>query len=336
MPVISVLLPVYNGKPYLRESIESVLSQTYEDFELIIVDDGSTDSSGDVVASFSDSRIRYFYQANRGLAYTLNVAISKAQARYLARQDQDDLSLPTRFAKQVAFMDDHPDCGLLGTWAQIMEVDKLSDRYHRHPLAASALRYELLFNNPFVHSSVMLRREVVQRLGGYTTDLERQPPEDYEFWSRIARNAEIANLPEVLLIYREIPTSMSRTGVSPFQKCLIHICAENLAHASRVPLDDPAVRAIAALTHGSLQMVERPPDFRRMRTILVTAFDHCNTLQQQDPQVLPAADAEARVANLRASWLAYRTPLASVLQRQGPLRALAKKILTAWRRLVLR
>jgi hypothetical protein len=232
--------------------------------------------------------------------------------------------------KQVAYMQAHPECGLLGTWAQIMEIEKLSDRFHRHPTDPGELRYYLLFNNPFVHSSVMLRKSVSDQIGGYSTDPERQPPEDYELWSRISRVAEVSNIPESLLIYREIPSSMSRTGVSPFQRRLVRLCAENIALAAETQDDDPAVLAIAALTHGSAELLHATPDFRRMRQILEKAIERYTSAEMQ---TLLKREADARVVNLRASWIAYSSPLAAALQRQGPLRSIAKRSLSAWNHL---
>ncbi|WP_286192942.1 MULTISPECIES: glycosyltransferase family 2 protein [unclassified Synechococcus] len=227
-PLVSVVLPVYNCEDYLGEAIESILRQTFDAFEFIIINDGSKDRSAEVMKGFQDERIRIIHQANQGLAATLNRGISLARGQYIARQDQDDLSYPERLGKQVAHMEAHPDCVLLGTWAQILEVDRPVDRFHRHPVNEVELRYLMLFNNPFVHSSVMLRKQAVQQVGGYTTDPERQPPEDFELWSRLSRIGQVANMGEVLLAYREIPGSMSRVGPSPFRRRLITICAENL------------------------------------------------------------------------------------------------------------
>jgi len=304
--------------------------QTYSDFEIIVINDGSLDDSGLTVHSFNDSRIRYIEQTNQGLAATLNRGIDLSHGVYVARQDQDDISLPDRLAKQVAYMQAHPECGLLGTWAQIMEIEKLSDRFHRHPTDPGELRYHLLFNNPFVHSSVMLRKSVLDQIGGYSTDPERQPPEDYELWSRISRVAEVSNIPESLLIYREIPSSMSRTGVSPFQRCLVRLCAENIALAAETQDDDPAVLAIAALTHGSAELLHAKPDFRRMRQILEKAIERYTSAEMQ---TLLKREADARVENLRASWIAYSSPIAAALKRPGPLRSIAKRSLSAWNHL---
>jgi cellulose synthase/poly-beta-1,6-N-acetylglucosamine synthase-like glycosyltransferase len=272
-PLISVILPAYNCQDYIREAIESILRQTFDNFELILIDDGSTDDTPLILMQFTDARIQLITQQNQGLAATLNHGIGLARGMYIARQDQDDLSLPERFMKQVAFLDAHPACAMVGTRAEIWEGRKITRRVHSHPTDNYRLKFELLFNNPFVHSSVMLRKEALQRVGGYCTDPRRQPPEDYELWSRIARFNEVANLPEVLQIYREAPGSMSRNGVSPFQQKILRICTENISWASGHPADDPQVSNISTLIHGAWESLEGTPDIIAMSMILHRAVN---------------------------------------------------------------
>jgi len=224
---------------------------------------------------------------------------------------------------QVAYMEDHPDCVLLGSWAQIMEVDRLVERFHRHPVDELMLRYQLLFNNPFVHSSVLLRRSALLEVGGYTTDPERQPPEDYELWSRLSRIGSVANIGEVLLTYREIPGSMSRVGPSPFRRRLIMICAENIAAATGLPSDDSSIRAIAALTHGEASDLQQRPDFAHMKDILLEAI---NGLGTGDALLPLRQDAISRVQGMQAAWMIRETPAYRLLDQVGPLRSMAKRI----------
>ncbi len=320
---ISVLLPVYNCPTYVGAAIESILNQTFEDFELLIIDDGSTDDTPQVLTSYSDSRIRHIRHENKGLAGTLNVGIELALGKYIARQDQDDISLPERLEKQLAYMEEHPECGLLGTWAHIMEGERLVDRLHRHPADPSAIQYALLLNNPFVHSSVMIRKSVLEKVGGYSTDPARQPPEDYELWSRLARQAQVANLSEVLLHYREIPHSMSRQGPSPFRSRLIKICSENLSAASGVDSSDHDLVAIAALTHGAPDMISKMPDFRRVREILQTCAK--TSFGGSVPAEI-ASDIEARIAALRGCWVVQRGPLTKWIANPGPFRNFLKTV----------
>jgi hypothetical protein len=322
-PLVSIVLPVYNCEQYLGDAVESLIVQSFSSFELIIIDDGSTDRSPDIIGSFNDERIRVFRQANQGLAATLNRGISLARGKYIARQDQDDLSRPDRISLQVAYMEGHPDCVLLGSWAQIMEADRLVERFHRHPVDELLLRYQLLFNNPFVHSSVLLRRSALLKVGGYTTDPDRQPPEDYELWSRLSRIGSVANIGEVLQIYREIPGSMSRIGPSPFKRRLIMICSENIAAATGLTSDDPSIQAIATLTHGEASELQQRPDFAHMKKILIDAV---NSLGSGDAIIPLRQDAIARVQSMKAAWILRETPAYHVIYQVGPLKRIAKKI----------
>lgn len=324
-PCVSVVLPVYNGLPYLHAAISSILSQSFTDFELIVIDDGSVDGSASVLEEFHDQRLRFLRQDNQGLARTLNHGISLARGTYVARQDQDDLSHPDRLALQVAHMEAHQDCVLVGSWAQIMEVDRLVDRFHRHPVDEPTLRYQLLFNNPFVHSSVLLRRSALQQVGGYTTDPARQPPEDYELWSRLSRIGSVGNVGQVLLVYREIPGSMSRVGPSPFRSRLITISAENIAAAAGLPCGDPSVLAIAKLTHGDASSLQPPLDFARMQEVLLQAIQ---SVALGDALAPLRQDALARVQAMKGAWMVRSSPGYELLQTAGPFRNLAKRI---WR-----
>ena len=227
---LSVILPVYNGGKYLADAIESILIQTYSNFELIIINDGSSDSSADVISSFTDFRIRYYKQTNIGLAETLNRGIELAEGKYIARMDQDDISFPDRFNKQIEFFESHPDHAMVGTWCEIWEIDKKVDRFHKHPTENVILQFKLLFNNPFVHSSMMIRKSCLDLIGGYSTTPDRSPPEDYELWSRVARVYQVANIPQILHAYREVPNSMSRDGVDPFLAKIVKLSAENIHH----------------------------------------------------------------------------------------------------------
>lgn len=229
MPKVSVILPVYNGERYLAEAIDSILGQTYRNFELIIINDGSRDGSAQRLVEFDDPRIVYLEQENMGLAATLNRGLSLARGEFIARQDQDDISLSDRFAKQVAFLEKNPDYGMVGTWAEIFSECEAKKRYHYHPVDNLELKLHLHFRNPFVHSSMMLRKQTVHDAGCYTTDPARQPPEDYELWSRMARHANIANIPQVLVRYREVETGMSHAGANPFASMVHKISCENVA-----------------------------------------------------------------------------------------------------------
>jgi glycosyltransferase involved in cell wall biosynthesis len=270
-PTVSIVLPVYNCPQYVGAAIESMLAQSFTDYEMVVIDDGSRDETLSVVRRYTDPRIHIYTQANQGLAATLNRGIELARGRYIARQDQDDISLPERLTAQVTYLEANRSCGLVGTWAEIWREGVKTEREHRHPSDDSSLKFELLLNNPFVHSSVMLRKAALDKVGGYSVDKGRQPPEDYELWSRIAREYEVANIPEALHRYREVAGSMSRDGSSPFLDHLVTISAENVAWASGEPLGNPQVINIAALAHGAKHRVAAEPDFRAMTQIFQRA-----------------------------------------------------------------
>lgn len=306
MPKITVILPVYNGSLFLQAAIESVLSQSFDDFELIVINDGSTDDSESIVSRVIDSRIRYFKQANQGLAATLNRAISLARGEFIARQDQDDISFPFRLEKQIGFLNANPDVGMVGTRAEIWVGDEKTNRVLKHPTENALIQFHLLFDNPFVHSSVMIRRSILEQVGGYCEDRTRQPPEDYELWSRVARECKVSNLSETLLVYREVVGSMSRTGVSPFINQLVNICAENIAWHTGRDVESREVIAISKLTHGVYYSIPRGVQFSKM-TALVRDAGKSITQKMHLPESVLNHSIEKQIATLRHHYYQYRT-----------------------------
>ena len=147
------------------------------------------------------------------------------------------ISFPLRFEKQVRFLESHPRCGMVGTWTSIWVQDKPTERVHRHPADDLDIKFDLLFDNPFVHSSVMIRKAAIEKVGLYTTDKTRQPPEDYELWSRIAENSRWQTFLKCCT-YTGRCREMSRIGPSPFLDRVVDISAENLAwYAARGKVD---------------------------------------------------------------------------------------------------
>lgn len=270
-PAVSVVLSVRNGGTDLPVALDTILRQSFADFELIAINNGSTDGTREFLDQIADPRVRVYHQEDEGLAAALNRGISLARGRYIARQDHDDLADPSRIAKQVAFLDANPDHALIGTRAEIWVGDRPSGRFHDHPTEDEILRFDLLFNNPFVHSSVMLRTSALERVGVYTTDPSRQPPEDYELWSRISRRYRVANLPERLTVYREVPSSMSRAGARPFLKKLVTISSENLAHATGAAAPQRVHIDIAELIHGAQALTPQKPDLDGMCAVIADA-----------------------------------------------------------------
>jgi glycosyltransferase involved in cell wall biosynthesis len=210
-PLISVLLAVHNGGPLLDEAIHSILSQTFGDFELLVIDDGSTDDSYKRAAAFNDPRIRIIRnETNIGLTRSLNRGLAEARGEYVARQDADDISRPNRFAAQMQFLRENRDVVLVGTSAVRINPKGAKIGTNDMPTTHEAIRWASLVDNPFLHTSVMFRRAVVQQeCGGY--DEEFSVCQDYALWTRIAAKHRVANLPERLVLMREHANSMTRS-----------------------------------------------------------------------------------------------------------------------------
>lgn len=205
-PLISVVLPVYNGEKYLVEAIDSILAQTFVDFELIMIDDGSTDGSYRTLQEYEnrDARIRVFTRENRGLVSTLNEGIDLARGSWIARMDQDDIALPQRFERQLQWLE-QTGADICGSWVQRFGTsDKRVVRLHQ---ADEVIKTELMFSSPFVHPSVMMCAELVKHL---RYDGACEKAEDYDLWVRAAEAGwRMTNVPEVLLRYRVHPEQIS-------------------------------------------------------------------------------------------------------------------------------
>ena len=203
-PLVSIVMPVYNAAATVDEAVRSLLAQTHESLEIVVVDDGSRDRSVDIVRGTTDQRVRIVQQEHRGLVPALIRGWAEASGECIARLDADDVAYPGRIAAQVAYMEQHHDVGLLGTWVSLRDEEGRT-RPFQPPVADIALRRYLLWDNPFVHSTAMFRRRAYRDAGGYTEG----PNEDYRLWISIARAWKLAVLPEVLVMHRVRGTSHS-------------------------------------------------------------------------------------------------------------------------------
>lgn len=207
---VSVVMSVYNGERHLREAVESILSQSFTDFEFIIVDDGSTDGTWDILSGYNDPRIVLLRnEQNIGLTRSLNRGLAVARGGYIARMDADDVSLPERLAIQVAFLDEHPDVGLVGSPPFVIDAQGNTRPGWLVPLDDVEIKWRLLFNNAFVHSSVMFRRSVLDIVGPYSVD--KVAAQDYGLWVRIACNFAVANIAQPLIYRRDHPIAISHS-----------------------------------------------------------------------------------------------------------------------------
>ena len=203
-PRVSILMPVYNVASYLREAMDSMLAQTYTDFELIVLDDCSPDNSAEILDTYTDPRIvRYRGEKNVGLSNVLNVGMQLARGEYIARMDSDDLSTPERLAVQVAYLDAHPEIDLCSCGMELFGAKQEVWVRENNP---EDVKITALFHSPILHASSMWRREVFERVGLRFLQ-EMVPAEDYDMWTRaMAAGLRLVNIPEVMYQYRIHPS----------------------------------------------------------------------------------------------------------------------------------
>lgn len=199
-PSISVVMPVYNAQDFLSEAIQSVLDQTFTDFECIIINDGSTDRSVEIIKSFKDQRIRAVdNDQNIKIVRTLNKGISLAKGKYIVRMDADDICLPERFKTQFNFMEENPDVGACGSWFEnIGDVSGIS----RYESDHNVIRFKMLYQMPVLHPSTIIRKSLLENYN-ITYNTNFPGAEDLDFFIRIAEVSRLVNIPKVLLIYRQ-------------------------------------------------------------------------------------------------------------------------------------
>ena len=224
-PKITVLMSVSNGAKFLAEAIDSILAQTFTNFEFIIIDDASTDDSLKIINSYKDTRIVLFQNTkNIGLTKSLNIGIPKAKGKYIARMDADDISMPKRLEKQFDFMEEHPEFAFCGTRAKTINDVGKEINFFRPPIDSSKILALLLFKNCFFHSSLIIRTEKLLKVSGYNENYKYA--QDYKLYLELFKNKCYGtNLKEQLLVYR--------------------VLNSNISHNNRDKQDDLACRAIS-------------------------------------------------------------------------------------------
>jgi glycosyltransferase involved in cell wall biosynthesis len=217
-PIVSILVPVYNVEPYLRQAIDSILAQTFTDFELILINDGSTDRSGEIIDSYRarDSRIVAVHKENEGVARTLNRGLAMARGKYIRRFDSDDTCLPTALEHQIEFLEQHPDVALVGTQIAFQSASgKIAwnfrnphNKYFQNRDYRIVDASEFFDGCPIIHATVLIRTEIIKHLGGYRTEFLTS--EDIDLWLRIIEVYPAAALNECSYFVRLHQTSATR------------------------------------------------------------------------------------------------------------------------------
>lgn len=225
-PLVTVLMPVYNAEAYLHLAVKSILDQSLKDFLFLIINDGSSDRSGEIIQSFAkkDDRIIYINRENKGLSFSLNEGVGLSTTPYIARMDADDISLSRRLEQQLAFMEQNPKVDVLGT--QAVTIDENGHEIDKGflPLTDGQIKWSMFFKTSLAHPSVMIRKSVFDRVGLFKVDTRKEKiPEDYELWTRGIDELKFANLEQYLLHYRQVSTSLSHDGNAYFKEATLKI-----------------------------------------------------------------------------------------------------------------
>jgi glycosyltransferase involved in cell wall biosynthesis len=294
-------MSVYNGEPYAGQAIESILAQTFDDFEFIIVDDGSTDGTADTLESWAgqDRRLKLLWnEGNLGLIASLNKGVCHAEGEYIARQDADDRSSPQRLALQVDFLDKHPEVGVLGTW--MANVDKFRRRVWRTPTAHGIIKWSLLFGTAMVHSSVMLRRSLLEdapfRPG-------RAHAEDYDLWVRLCERTKMANLPRCLYWRRLHDQRVSVRFRREQEETVVTIIQENMTKILGHKVSRALVEKLRKA--GCDQLLNSVAEMRKVADLYMSLYQRYgeqNRLQRAE-QIEIARDAASRIARLAVNHM---------------------------------
>jgi glycosyltransferase involved in cell wall biosynthesis len=282
MPQVTVLICVYNGEDHLRESVDSILQQSFKDFELLIVDDGSQDTTADILHSYDDSRIRvHRHPANLGVAKSRNIGLELAQGELIAIQDADDIALPIRLEQQVAFLNQHPDVGILGTRVQYINeqgypLEVCGSTLNKIRLNHWVLLWGLFFGCTISHSTAMFRCAPAREVGGYG---HYPYGEDYDLFCRMSPHTRLMNMSQVLGWYRLRPSGISHATRNPEKlESQLEIASHHVSRFLDTPVSLDFMRWI-----GTYSMLSTLSDGQEHPAV----FD----LDPPDPQLLEAGEA---------------------------------------------
>ena len=308
MPKVSILLPTHQSGAHLRETLDSIKAQTYQDYELLAVDDASTDQTLEILQEYPDLRIRIIQGRNRGLADALNLGIKCAQGQYIARIDADDLMVPERLEKQVCFLDTHPKVIVCGGWQQYFG---LSTFLHAPPASAEQCRANLLFRCDLCHSTLMLRTAaLIEHKLFYNP---AYAAEDFELWTRVLDVGDIANLPEILGYYREDGKSITTTKKEMLIRQNGEIVAASLKRNLGIVLSEKQKQYFTGWTNPFYPQKEayagqRAAAWSDLRTVFLNIY--------QSNQEIGYYCEAALLKTLRAEWTRLRYQLPFLLPDQ--------------------
>jgi glycosyltransferase involved in cell wall biosynthesis len=276
---VTVLMSVYNGERYVRDGIASILGQTLEDFEFLIINDGSTDQSREIILSFKDKRIRFIdHDQNQGLSRRLAEGVTLAHGEFIARIDADDIAYSTRLSIQLNALESEPLLGLVGSWYELEDMMSGKRSQCRRHYSHALLKWNLLFGNVFGHSTIMMRKEACLAAGNYDAALEAA--QDYDLWSRIARIQDVKMVPHLLGKIRIHAESISARKTAVQDQRVEDVTCRNIAAVVKGRLSWNEIRQVSCLMRRA-----EVPNSQKERFSLVEAL---NTLIEcfasQDPK----------------------------------------------------
>jgi len=207
--LVSIIMSVHNGEAYLETAVLSVIEQEYRNFEFIIIDDGSTDDTRKILEKITDPRVKIIYKENTGLTKSLNYALTLVIGDYIARIDADDIYEKDKLKTQVEYLNKNPDVTLCGTWAKFIDENENDVGEYKVPVEYDKIKKTILFHNPFIHSSVVFRKKLIDSVGAY--DVKFRFAQDYELWSRVVFKHKVANIPQYLLKYRKLNSGITKS-----------------------------------------------------------------------------------------------------------------------------
>jgi glycosyltransferase involved in cell wall biosynthesis len=299
--LISVIMSVYNGENYLREAVDSILAQTFTCFEFIIIDDGSTDGTANILREYQDERIILLVNnQNNGLSFSLNRGIDEARGKYIARMDSDDISSPDRFKIQVQFLDENPSIDVVGSWGEIIDRNShLTGEIWKYPSSSMVLRWVTFFYDPIMHPSVMMRRRIFDLGNKY--EVIHKVAQDYGLWLRLNTNFRFSNIQSVLLKYRYHSNSISKSR--------IELQYEAACRMSQDALSSYLGKSIPLEVVKMVKIPYQSPSHRTLKTSVCLLHQLYQTFRK-DNSLLPSeiVDINFDMAG-RLNQISYKNPL---------------------------
>lgn len=268
MPLVSVVIPLYNKEKYIALTLRTVLSQSLRDLQIVVVDDGSTDQSALFARRLEDHRVKVVTQKNAGVERARNLGLNISDSRFIVFLDADDVIYPKCLEQQFQRFESDPALVAVATWAhQIDAKGRIIGRL-RCPRSDSDIRYRMCFSNPFVNSSVMSLRSVVQSTGGYDTARGPRFAEDYDLWLRLSRRGSLTAIPSYLTAHRVLSESRSQSSLTPLQTSANSLSHNHLALTFGLR-DDPLMRELVAVLNSAEEACKRKSSYHDLSQHLI-------------------------------------------------------------------